>query len=168
MATDGLFDIGGSGTSTGSSRGDPNHKEVKVRLRRLNDRYEKGCLNAENALLRTRMDVVGQMKEFKEASKKQIKDAKEKEKKNREELEKRIKKDIEAGMPVKEIRKKYRPVTFFIEFHGDLMVSKLELLRKQVSVIVNLAKPGHDKCVVSLTSPGGAVSQYGLAASQLV
>lgn len=48
------------------------------------------------------------------------------------------------------------------------MVSKLELLRKQVSVVVNLAKPGHDKCVITVTSPGGAVSQYGLAASQLV
>ncbi|KAL3904123.1 MAG: hypothetical protein SGILL_010190, partial [Bacillariaceae sp.] len=170
MATDG-FDMGSGSSSSGSgssTKGHQNHNEVKVRLRRLNDRYEKGCLNAENSLVRVRMDVIGQMKDVKEAAKKEAKDKKEKEKKKRDELEERVKKDIEAGVPVKEIRKKYRPVTFFVEFHGDMMVSKLELLRKQVSVIVNLAKPGHDKCVVSLTSPGGAVSQYGLAASQLV
>jgi serine protease SohB len=83
-------------------------------------------------------------------------------------LEKRVKKDIEAGISVKAIRQKYRAVTFLIDFQGDMMVSKLELLRKQVSVVVNLAKPGHDKCVVLVSSPGGAVSQYGLAASQLV
>ncbi|KAG7357452.1 protease sohB family protein [Nitzschia inconspicua] len=166
VATDGV-NLGSSGSSD-SSKGDPNYKEVKVRLRRLNDRYENGCMNAESSLKKVRLDVVGHMKEFKEAVNKEEKTKKEKEKKNMEELEKRVKKDIESGVPVKEIRRKYRPVTFFIDFHGDLMVSKLELLRKQVSVVVSLAKPGHDKCVVSLTSPGGAVSQYGLAASQLV
>jgi hypothetical protein len=45
------------------SKGDPNHKEVKVRLRRLNDRYEKGCMKAEDTLRRIRLDVVGHMKE---------------------------------------------------------------------------------------------------------
>jgi hypothetical protein len=91
-----------------------------------------------------------------------------KEEKKKEELEKRVKKDIEAGLPVKTIREKYRPVAFFIDFHGDPFVSKLELLRKQVSLVVSLGRPGQDQCVVSITSPGGGVSQYGLAASQLV
>ncbi|KAG7339260.1 peptidase S49 family protein [Nitzschia inconspicua] len=135
VATDGV-NLGSSGSSD-SSKGDPNYKEVKVRLRRLNDRYENGCMNAESSLKKVRLDVVGHMKEFKEAVNKEEKTKKEKEKKNMEELEKRVKKDIESGVP-------------------------------QVSVVVSLAKPGHDKCVVSLTSPGGAVSQYGLAASQLV
>jgi hypothetical protein len=53
----------GSSSSSDSSKGDPNHKEVKVRLRRLNDRYENGCLNAEASLTRVRLDVVGHMKE---------------------------------------------------------------------------------------------------------
>lgn len=61
MATDG-FNLGSSSSSDGS-KGDPNHKEVKVRLRRLNDRYENGCLNAESSLRRVRLDVVGHMKE---------------------------------------------------------------------------------------------------------
>jgi hypothetical protein len=53
----------GSSSSSDSSKGDPNHKEVKVRFRRLNDRYEKGCLNAEASLRRVRLDVVGHIKE---------------------------------------------------------------------------------------------------------
>lgn len=59
--TDGL-DMGSSG-SGGSSKGDPNYKEVKVRFRRLNDRYENGCLNAETSLRKVQLDVVGHMKE---------------------------------------------------------------------------------------------------------
>lgn len=106
--------------------------------------------------------------QIKEAARKETKEKREKDKKNREELEKRVKNDIKAGVPVKTICQKYRPVTFFIEFNGDVMVSNLELLRKQVSIVVNLGKKGHDQCVVAITSPGGAVSQYGLAASQLV
>lgn len=83
-------------------------------------------------------------------------------------MENRVKSDLKAGLSVKEIRQQYRPVVFYIDFDGDTMVSGLELLRKQVSLVVNLGKPGHDRCVVSITSPGGAVSQYGLAASQLM
>mmetsp|Transcript_22455 Transcript_22455/g.48884 ORF Transcript_22455/g.48884 Transcript_22455/m.48884 type:complete len:586 (-) Transcript_22455:317-2074(-) len=150
-----------------SSGGDPHHKEVKVRLRRLNDRYEG--TPAQASLERTRLDVVGHIKELKEAARQEAKDKKDAETKRKKELERRVLEDLKAGtLTTRAIRQKYRPVTFLIVFDGDVMVSTLELLRKQVSVVVQLARPGHDKCVVLLTSPGGAVSQYGLAASQLV
>ena len=55
-------ELGLSG-STGGSKEDPNYKEVQVRLRRLNDRYEKGCLKAEDNLQKARLNVVGHMKE---------------------------------------------------------------------------------------------------------
>ena len=48
------------------------------------------------------------------------------------------------------------------------MLSSMELLRKQVSIIVNCGRAGVDRAIVVVTSPGGAVSPYGLAASQLV
>jgi len=147
---------------------DPYYKEIKVRFRRLNDRYEKGCLKEEESLSRARLDVVGHMKEVREATKKETKEKTENEKKNRAQLENRVKKDLAAGVSVKTIRQTYRPIVFFIVFEGDTVVSQLELLRKQVSLVVNLGKPGVDQCVISLTSPGGAVTQYGLAASQLV
>jgi hypothetical protein len=59
-STGGLLD---SGNSSGQSKGDPNFNEVQVRFRRLNDRYEKGCMNAEDGLQHVRLDVVGHMKE---------------------------------------------------------------------------------------------------------
>jgi len=162
-STNGLRD-----SENGQSKADPEFHEVQVRIRRLNDRYEKGCMEAEDGLQNVRLDVVGHMKEVKDALKKEAKDKKEREKKNRDELEKRVKMDIEAGKTIKEIRQQYRPVIFYIVFDGDVLVSNLELLRKQVSLVVSLGKAGHDQCVVTITSPGGAVSQYGLAASQLV
>lgn len=142
-------------------------KEVKLQLRRLNGRYEKNSIRDEEILQSLRLDVVGHMKEVKEAQKKQIQQQVEREKESRKELERRVKKDLEAGVTVKDVRQKYRPIVFYIVFEGDMLVSSLELLRKQVSLVVNLAKPGVDQCVVTVTSPGGAVSQYGLAASQL-
>eukprot|EP00537_Pseudo-nitzschia_pungens_P012320 CAMPEP_0172387492 /NCGR_PEP_ID=MMETSP1061-20121228/4788_1 /TAXON_ID=37318 /ORGANISM="Pseudo-nitzschia pungens, Strain cf. pungens" /LENGTH=563 /DNA_ID=CAMNT_0013117143 /DNA_START=241 /DNA_END=1932 /DNA_ORIENTATION=+ len=159
---------GSSSSSSSSSKVDPLFHEVEVRFRRLNDRYEKGCLVAEDGLRNVRLDVVGHMKEVKDAARKEAKQKMEKEKKDREELERRVKRDLEEGISVGEIRKRYRPVVFYIVFDGDVMVSNLELLRKQVSLVVNLGQPGHDRCVVTINSPGGAVSQYGLAASQLV
>lgn len=104
---------------------------------------------------------------IKETAEKEAKKKKEKEETNQKELEKRVKSDIERGIPTETIRQNYRPVVFYIEFDGDVMVSKMELLRKQVSLVVNLAKPGHDRCCISLSSPGGSVVHYGLAASHL-
>lgn len=162
-SSDGLFD-----SSSNISKADPSYNEIQVRFRRLNDRYEKGCMKAEEGLKDVRLDVVGHMKEIKDAQRKEEKKKKEKEKKNREDLESRVKRDLKAGTSVNEICQLYRPVVFYIVFDGDMLVSDLELLRKQVSLIVGLGKSGHDQCVVSVTSPGGGVSQYGLAASQLV
>ena len=93
---------------------------------------------------------------------------KEEEKKKRDELEKRVQKDLEAGLTVRNMRRNYRPVAFLVRFDGDTMLSSMELLRKQVSIIVNCGRAGVDRAVVVITSPGGAVSPYGLAASQLV
>jgi serine protease SohB len=149
---------------------DPHNKEVKVRFRRLNDRYEKASLKSQDALSNVRVDVLAttNTKELKEAAKKEQNDRKEKEKQKREELENQVKQDLQAGMLIRDIKQKYRPVAFFINFEGDMMVSSLELLRKQVSLVCSLGKKGQDICIVVVTSPGGSVAHYGLAASQLV
>jgi Peptidase family S49 N-terminal len=109
--------------------------------------------------------------QIKEASKKQTKIKDDEEKQIKDEFEKNIKYDLEhGGLTLRDVRQKYRrPTAFYVEFDGDVMVSSMELLRKQISIIVNLASPAvGDICVINLTSSGGAVSQYGLAASQLV
>ena len=154
----------------GDAGGDAHNKEVKVRFRRLNDRYEKASLKSQDALSSVRVNVLAttSTKELKEAAKKEQKELKEEEKLKRDELENQVKHDLQAGMLIRDIKQKYRPVAFFIDFEGDMIVSSLELLRKQVSLVVSLGKKGQDICIVVVTSPGGSVSQYGLAASQLV
>ena len=59
-SADGLLD---SNNNSGQSKADPHYNEVQVRFRRLNDRYEKGCMKAEDGLQHVRLDVVGHMKE---------------------------------------------------------------------------------------------------------
>ena len=135
-----------------------------MQLRRLNGRYEK----AEIAINKIHLDVIGQMKEVKETQKKEEKDRKDEEKKKQKELEDRVKVDLESGLTTQNMRRNYRPIAFLVRFHGDMMLSSMELLRKQVSIIVNCGRAGVDRAIVVVTSPGGAVSPYGLAASQLV
>lgn len=55
---------------------------------------------------------------------------------------------------------------FVLTFDGDLHASQVKSLREEVSAILQIAKP-EDEVVVKLESPGGLVSGYGLAASQL-
>ena len=160
---------GGVGPFGGALGGPPmdyddEKRDVKVQFKRLNDRYEK----AESALNQIHLNVIGDMKEVREAQLKEDKARKEEEKKKRDELEKRVQKDLEAGLTVRNMRRNYRPVAFLVKFDGDTMLSSMELLRKQVSIIVNCGRAGVDRAVVVITSPGGAVSPYGLAASQLV
>jgi len=152
----------GDGISGGMADRDP--REVRVRLRRLNGQIENG----EEALNQVRLDVTSDIDEVKEAKKKEAKQAKEREKKEREELEQRVKSDLSSGKSVDDVRRAYRPVCFLVRFDGDTSVSDMDLLRTQVSLIVNQGNKHIDRAVFVITSPGGEVSQYGLAASQLV
>lgn len=56
---------------------------------------------------------------------------------------------------------------FVIDFDGDLKASEVENLREEVTAILAAAK-STDEVIVRLESPGGLVTSYGLAASQLV
>jgi len=149
----------------GSSSEDEDPSDVKVKFKRLNDSFDR----AEEVLNTVHLNVIGDMKEVKEAQKKEEENRKEKEKENREELEARVKKDLESGLTTDLMRRNYRPIAFFVRFDGDMMLHHtLDVLRKQVSIIVNCGRAGVDRAVVLVTSPGGAVSPYGLASSQLV
>lgn len=153
------------GDAFGGHGDEDDHHNVKLQLRRLNDRYER----AERALNSIHLNVIADMKEVREAQKNEEKARKDEEKRKREELEDRVKRDLEAGLTTNAMRRNYRPVAFFVRFHGDTTLSSsMELLRRQVSLIVNCGRAGVDSAVVVVTSPGGVVSPYGLAASQLV
>jgi len=62
---------------------------------------------------------------------------------------------------------KARPKLFVFSFNGDpLPSSPLEFLSKLINLLIICASP-YDEVVVRLTSPGGLVAHYGLAAAQL-
>lgn len=61
---------------------------------------------------------------------------------------------------------KERPAVYVLDFLGDLAASRVTNLREEITAVIQVAKPG-DEVVVRLESPGGGVSQYGLAAAQL-
>lgn len=59
-----------------------------------------------------------------------------------------------------------KPRTWVLTFKGDIQASQVESLRREVTAVLEVAQKG-EEVVVVLESPGGAVSGYGLAASQL-
>ena len=59
-----------------------------------------------------------------------------------------------------------RPVTFVIDFDGDLRASGADRLREEISAVLAVRREGDD-VLLRLESPGGIVPGYGLAASQL-
>lgn len=59
-----------------------------------------------------------------------------------------------------------KPKLFVMDFHGDIRASEVSGLRESVSAVLLAAEEG-DRVLVRLENPGGAVSEHGLAASQL-
>ncbi|MEM1034071.1 MAG: protease SohB [Myxococcota bacterium] len=55
---------------------------------------------------------------------------------------------------------------FVLDFKGDILASRVEQLRDEVTAVLGVADPG-DEVLVRLESPGGAAPSYGLAAAQL-
>ena len=56
---------------------------------------------------------------------------------------------------------------YVIRFDGDLRASAVDALREEVSAVLQVARPGVDRVLLVLDSPGGIVPGYGLAAAQL-
>lgn len=57
-------------------------------------------------------------------------------------------------------------VAYFIEFKGDVYASQVKHFREEISTILKFGKKGDD-VIISLYSPGGTVTGYGLAADQI-
>ncbi len=96
---------------------------------------------------------------FKEILEFEILDKKKFKQKQKEEKKEHKKKSKEA----KESKRKI----FVIDFEGDLKASAVESLRQEISAILQVATT-EDEVLLRLESPGGMVTGYGLAASQLM
>ncbi|MGY0399015.1 MAG: protease SohB [Ostreibacterium sp.] len=62
---------------------------------------------------------------------------------------------------------KGRPRLFVLSFDGDIEASETDILRRQITAIIQTANTNKDKVLLCLESPGGVVHGYGLASSQL-
>ncbi len=60
-----------------------------------------------------------------------------------------------------------KPTLFVLRFAGDIQAKCAKSLAEEVSAILMVANKERDEVLLILESPGGAVSGYGLAASQL-
>lgn len=78
----------------------------------------------------------------------------------KKELKTRQKKAKEAGITP-------TPRLFVLNFDGDIKASAVEQLRDEVTALLTHATP-NDEVLVKVTSTGGMVHTYGLAASQLL
>eukprot|EP00658_Telonema_sp_P-2_P081055 TRINITY_DN8209_c0_g1_i1.p1 TRINITY_DN8209_c0_g1~~TRINITY_DN8209_c0_g1_i1.p1 ORF type:complete len:383 (-),score=89.33 TRINITY_DN8209_c0_g1_i1:52-1200(-) len=96
---------------------------------------------------------------------------------HRETLIKGVREQLEGGMTVRRVKQQLQPRTYVIEF-DDTKTTGANLrpigtkqlvhqFSQAVSLMVATASP-FDEVVIKITSPGGAVTEYGLASSQLV
>ena len=82
-------------------------------------------------------------------------------------MPKKERKELAKHSKHKDKTEKYDSTVFVIDFRPKLRAREVETLRKEVDVITQLATPG-DEVVVRIDSPGGTVTGYGHAASQLL
>lgn len=94
-------------------------------------------------------------------------------------LVERCKADLEGGMSSRRLQQSLEPRCFVIDFvddpssddssipKGSSMHANIKFLRDVVSFLLVVCSP-YDEVVVRVTSPGGLVSDYGLASSQLL
>ncbi len=119
-------------------------EDGELTVRRLNEKYQK-----LREAIESRMMEPHQRKLWKKARKKSEK---------RDRKAKKSSRIADADQ---------LPKTFVIDFDGDIKASDTETLRKAVTAVLAVAKPGKDEVVVRLESGGGFVHAYGLAAAQL-
>lgn len=74
-------------------------------------------------------------------------------------LQKQLKKELKS-------LKKADQHIFVLDFHGDMKATQVSTLRKEIDLILSIANP-QDQVLLRLNSPGGTVTGYGLAASQV-
>lgn len=145
-------------------KGDRNGKDWDIE--RLNDRF-KGEVELFNEV---RFSVGGSSCDNKSLLKLKAtmtRKKEEEEKKQRKHWEQSVKSDLERGVEYEDSINQRRPVVFKIDFDGDISVSSIDTLRDQISLCLKLGSKLDQVCVV-ITSPGGSVTMYGLAGSQLV
>jgi len=113
------------------------HGEEHIEITVMNDEYDETSTFMKSVILNK-----NELKKF------------EKEQKAKKKAEKKSGPDDEENR------------VFVLEFEGDMKASAVENLREEITAVLMVARK-QDEVFVKLQSPGGMVTTYGLAASQL-
>jgi len=141
-------------------------KEPQLKFKHWNQRFENDFERLENELHVAPFLPKEAIKLLMKARKKEVKEEKRKEKEKSVKTISTIRERLKDGLNSEEVLKQHSNCVYVLTFIGSIMASEVEQLRDQMSFLLQIAQPA-DEIVVRLTSPGGAVPQYGLASSQL-
>ena len=141
-------------------------KEPHLSFKHWNHRFENDFEHLEREMHATSFLPKDATKLLKKARKKEEKNEKLKDKEKSTKTVTTIREKLQRGLKTEDVLKEHSNYVYVLTFIGSIMASEVEQLREQISFLLQVAQPA-DEIVVRLTSPGGAVSQYGLASSQL-
>jgi serine protease SohB len=141
-------------------------KEPHLSFRHWNHRFENDFRRLEKELHVVQFLPKEAAKLLKKARKKEDKEEKQKDKEKSAKTVTTIRKKLQRGLKTKEVLKQHSNCVYVLTFIGNIMAAEVEHLRDQISFLLEIAQPA-DEIVIRLTSPGGAVPQYGLASSQI-
>ena len=141
-------------------------KEPHLKFKHWNQRFENDFERLEKELHVAPFLPKEATKLLMKARKKEVKEEKRKDKEKSVKTISTIRKKLKDGLNSEEVLKQHSNCVYVLTFIGSIMASEVEQLRDQISFLLQIAQPA-DEIVVRLTSPGGAVPQYGLASSQL-
>lgn len=141
-------------------------KEPHLKFKHWNNRFENDFERLENELHVAPFLPKEAIKLLMKARKKEVKEEKRKDKEKSVKTISTIREKLKDGLKSEEVLKQHSNCVYVLTFIGSIMASEVEQLRDQISFLLQIAQPA-DEIVVRLTSPGGAVPQYGLASSQL-
>ncbi len=141
-------------------------KEPHLTFKHWNHRFENDFEHLEREMHAASFLPKDAAKLLKKARKKEEKSQKLKDKEKSTKTVTTIREKLQRGLKIKEILKEHSNCVYVLTFIGNIMASEVEQLREQISFLLQIAQPA-DEIVVRITSPGGAVPQYGLASSQL-
>ena len=141
-------------------------KEPHLKFKHWNQRFENDFERLENELHVAPFLPKEAIKLLMKARKKEVKEEKRKDKEKSVKTISTIQEKLKDGLKSEEVLKQHSNCVYVLTFIGSIMAPEVEQLRDQISFLLQIAQPA-DEIVVRLTSPGGAVPQYGLASSQL-
>ena len=141
-------------------------KEPHLVFKHWNRRFEQDFDHLEKELHQFPHLPKEAVKLLKKAYKKERKSEKKNDKDKTSALVKTIREKLYSGQNTEDVLKEHSNRVYVLSFHGNLLASQVEQLRDEVSFLLQAAQPS-DEVVVRLTSPGGAVPNYGLASSQI-